>query len=201
VLAATIAVLALGSAALSAEGAAGAVRYQLERPVQVESAPASALLAVEALGGAAAQPVDSHGSAGLHHPLDAVASAIAAYTLGVVVCLLAVSALRRPDPRALALASAAALVAAAAFGKVLSPQFLLWAAPLLALGLAWGRRALPALVAGAMALTLAEFPSRYVDVVEGEAVAVGLVAARNVLLVAAVATAVTLLWGGARKRR
>ena len=52
-----------------------------------------------------------------------------------------------------------------------------------------------------MALTFAEVPSRYVDVVEHEAVAIGLVGARNVLLVTAVATAVTVLWGGARKRR
>ena len=201
VLVATIGAFALGAAALSPQGAAGAVRYQLERPVQIESAPASALLAVEALGGPAAQPVDSHGSAGLRHPLDSFASLIAAYTLGVVVCVLALSVLQRPEPRSLVLASAAALVAAAVFGKVLSPQFLLWAAPLLALALAWRRRGLAALVAGAMALTLAEFPSRYVDVVEQEAVAVGLVGARNVLLVAAVATAVTVLWGGARKRR
>jgi hypothetical protein len=197
---AVVGVLGLGAAALSPSGAAGALRYQLERPIQVESAPASAILAVEALGGTPAEPVSSHGSEGLQHPLAYLASALAAYTLGVVVCALALAALQRPNPRGLVLSSAAALVAAAAFGKVLSPQFLLWAAPLLALGLAFGQRIIALLVALAMGLTLVEFPGRYFDLVAHEGVAVGVVAARNILLVAAVATAMTAVWGGARKR-
>jgi 4-amino-4-deoxy-L-arabinose transferase-like glycosyltransferase len=201
VLVATVVALALGAAALSPTGAAAALRYQIERPIQVESGPASALLAVEALGGPRAEPVSSHGSEGLEHPLAPVAALVGAHALGLVVCLLGFTALQRPGPRSLVLGSAAALVGAAAFGKVLSPQFMLWAVPLFALAMGWGLRLLSALVATAMALTLVEFPSRYFDLVARDAVAVGVVAARNVLLVAAVAAAVTALWGGAAKRR
>ena len=79
--------------------------------------------------------------------------------------------------RALVLASLAAVVAFAALGKVLSPQFLIWVVPARGAGLRRGAMdALAAAVAAAIVLTLLEFPARYFDLVArdtGAAVARG----------------------------
>jgi hypothetical protein len=154
------------------------------------------LLGLGALGGEPAQSVNSHGSEGLSHSLAPLAAAAGVGALATVVALLALALLRRPGPRELVWASLTALAACAAFGKVLSPQFMLWVAPLLALALAWGAGRLALLLAGSMGLTLAEFPSRYFDLVARDPLAVGIVATRNLLLVGAVVVAVALLWRG-----
>ena len=103
--------------------------------------------------------------------------------------------------RALVLAALAAVVAFAALGKVLSPQFLIWVLPLGVLAFAWRMHLLAAAVAAASALTLVEFPARYADVVAREPVALWLVAARDALLVVAVALAARELLGAARTTR
>jgi hypothetical protein len=87
------------------------------------------------------------------------------------------------DRRALVTAVLAAAVAFAAFGKVLSPQFVIWALPLGALAFAWRSYGLAAAVAGAALLTQVEFPAHYFDVVDREPAALALVAARNLVLV------------------
>ena len=72
--------------------------------------------------------------------------------------------LRRPaDKEELVRWSAAALVAFVALGKVLSPQFLIWLAPVVPL--VGGLRGLRAsvLLAAALVLTQLWFPSRYWD--------------------------------------
>jgi hypothetical protein len=89
--------------------------------------------------------------------------------------------------RDLVAASLAAVVAFAVLGKVLSPQFVVWAVPLGALALGWRRPLLAAVVALAAILTLVEFPAHYVDVVQRNPAAVVLVAARNLLLIGALA--------------
>jgi hypothetical protein len=184
--AAVVAALAVPAAvalAISPSGAREAVEYHLDRPVQVESVPASVL---RAIGGA--EPVKSHRSDGLEHPAaDALAAAGLAAMLGVVA-LLAVAA-RRTDARGMVLASLAAVAAFAALGKVLSPQYMLWLVPLGALAFAWRMHALAAAVGLAAVLTQVEFPARYFDLVEGEAFPVAVVAARNLVLLAVVALA------------
>ena len=82
------------------------------------------------------------------------------------------------------LASLAATVAFALFGKVLSPQFVIWALPLGALAFAWRLYALAAAVALAAILTQVEFPAHYFDVVAREPLALVLVAVRNAALLA-----------------
>ena len=94
---------------------------------------------------------------------------------------------------ALVLGSLAAVVAFACLGKVLSPQFLIWVAPLTALAWAWRMHALAAAATGATLLTLLEFPAHYADVVGREPVWLSVVALRNVLLVAVVGLAVRAL--------
>ena len=196
VLALTVGTIAAATAALSTRGAVDAVTYHLDRPVQVESTPASVLLALDALGAGTAPGVFSHGSDGLVHPIDGPLVALfLALLLGTIgLCTVATArACRTLGPpearRVFVLCSLTAVVAFAALGKVLSPQFLIWLMPLPALALAWRMRALAAVAAGAIALTLVEFPAHYRDVAAHEPLAVGLVAARNALLLVTLALA------------
>jgi hypothetical protein len=196
--------VAVGGAAVAAspDGAFAAVRYHLERPVQIESSPASVLLALDGLGAGEARVVGSHRSDGLaHDAADAVAVLLACVLLGVLA-LLAVRVARGPrDPRRLVLASLAAVVAFAALGKVLSPQFLIWLVPLGGLAFAWRMHLLAAAVAVATVLTQVEFPARYLDVVSREPSALALVALRNLTLLAALALALRALATTSLERR
>ena len=189
--AATIAVVAGAALAASPDGAADAVRYHLDRPVQIESSPATVLLGLDALGLGEAQTVSSHRSDGLLHD---VSGAVAALFAGLMVGLVAVLATRvGPTRRELVLASLAATIAFALFGKVLSPQFVIWALPLGALAFAWGRYTLAAAVVVAAVLTQIEFPAHYFDVVAREPLALALVVVRNAALLAALVLALRAL--------
>lgn len=195
-LVATIAVVGAGWAALSFDGAQDSLAYQLDRPVQVESAPASVLFLAGWLGGDAPAVIQSHRAAALLHPADGAVGVTFAVALVATVALLSawvvVAARRTPPPlgpRALVLATLVAVAAFAAFGRVLSPQYLVWVAPLLALAAAWRMWGLTAVSVLASALTLVEFPFRYPDLLEAEPVAVGITAARNAALVAIVVIA------------
>jgi hypothetical protein len=86
--------------------------------------------------------------------------------------------------RELVIAGLVACAAFALFGKVLSPQFVIWVLPLGALAFAWRMHALAIAVALAALLTQIEFPAHYFDVVAREPLAVGLVALRNLALLA-----------------
>jgi hypothetical protein len=189
--AAVMAVVAAAAVAVSPGGAADAVGYHLDRPVQVESTPALVLLGLDAAGLGEATSVASHRSDGLLHPAsDAVASLFAAAFVALVALLCA--AVARAGARGagavlgrqLVIASFAATVGFALLGKVLSPQFVIWVLPFGALALAWRMDALAAAVALAALLTQVEFPARYFDVVAREPGAVALVAARNLALAA-----------------
>jgi len=80
-----------------------------------------------------------------------------------------------------------------ATGKVLSPQYLVWLLPAVALALP-GWRLLGALVLGVLLLTHLEFPGRYWAFVALRPAPVALVVARNLLLVAAFALSLVHLW-------
>ena len=190
------AVLAAGCAlalAASPSGSFDAVRFQLERPVQVESSSASLLTALDGLGLGQAVAVSSHRSDGLEHPAAAFVAAGSAGLLVIVLALLAVAAARRPGARQLVIAALATGTAFAALGKVLSPQFLIWTLPLGALALAWREYALAAAVGGAALLTQVEFPARYFDLVAREPAALTLVAARNLVLMGVLGLALRAL--------
>ncbi len=189
-LVAVVAAITLAALALSPEGAADAVGYHLDRPLQIESTPAIALLGAEALGLGRAEVVASHRSDGVEHPAAGIATAVSSTLLVAVLALLtaAIAAPGRGPPaeRALVLAALVATVAFAALGKVLSPQFLIWAVPLAALGFAWRLHALAALTTIAIVLTLVEFPAHYFDVVAREPAALALVGLRDAVLVCVV---------------
>ena len=185
------------AAALSPAGLVDSLTYHVERPVQVESTPAVVLNALGALGAEEPRPVHSHGSDGLLHPASGLVSGgfmalLAATLVGLVLGV----GRGRSGTLELVLASLTAVAAFAAFGKVLSPQFLIWVAPLGALALAWRMHALAAAVAAASLLTLVEFPARYEDVLARTPTALTLVAARDIALVGVVVLACRELASG-----
>jgi hypothetical protein len=180
--AAVAGVAVVAALAISADGAREAVEYHVERPVQVESLPATALNGIEEAGGEAPEPVHSHRSDGLEH---AAADGIAAGSLGLmcaVVAALALCAGWIGGVRGLVLAGLAAAAAFAVFGKVLSPQFMLWLVPLAAVAWAWRMYALGAVTVAAIAATLIWFPDRYFDLVDRDELPMAAVALRNGLL-------------------
>ena len=197
VLALTCATIAGLAVAASPSGALDAVTYHLDRPVQLESTPASVLLALDGLGAGTSESVHSHRSDGLEHPLAGAVSALFGLLLVGVVVLCAATASRprgaAPSKRELVLGSLTAVAAFAALGKVLSPQFLIWVVPLAALALAWGMRLLTAACAAAILLTLVEFPVHYADVVAREPEWLLLVALRNLVLVGVLVLALRAL--------
>ena len=91
------------------------------------------------------------------------------------------------------LASLGAIAAFACFGRVLSPQYLVWTVPLGALALAWRLDTLALAVAGATVLTLVEFPGLYENLGGREPLPVAIVCLRDALLIAAVALTVRAL--------
>jgi L-cystine uptake protein TcyP (sodium:dicarboxylate symporter family) len=102
-----------------------------------------------------------------------------------------ISFARRPTAARFPAAAAAAVIAFVAFGKILSPQYLVWLVPLVAI---LPKRAVTAgtLLAAALVLTHLWFPSRYGEVVALEPVT-WLVLARNLVLVALFAVVASTL--------
>lgn len=184
-LAAFAAVVVAVSLPFAGEGYVDQVRFHLERPVQIESTPASVLFALgdSVVTGTPERP-DRFKSNGLDGgPADAVAlafTALLALTLAGIVALAA----RGGDMRRLVLLSLAAVTAFIALGKVLSPQFMVWLLPFAAVLWAWRERAVALLCAAAAVLTQLEFPVRYFDLVGEDTAVIVLVAARNVVLLA-----------------
>jgi uncharacterized membrane protein len=184
VLAGVVALTCALAVAASPDGVLDAVRYHSGRPVQIESTPALALLALDKAGLGDALSVASHRSDGLVHPADGFVTAVLVAVLLAVLAMLALLVARRPDPRSLVLTSLGAVTAFVVLGKVLSPQFVIWMLPLGALAFAWRMHALAAAVAAAAILTQIEFPARYFDLVAREPLPVAVVAARNAMLIA-----------------
>lgn len=193
------AVVAVVSLPFASRGYLDAYTFQLDRPVQIESTPASVLFAVgdSHVTGYPYVPdrFKSNGLAG-----GAAGPMAAAFAVLLVATLAAITALaaRRRDQRGLLLAAFAAVLAFAALGKVLSPQFMVWLVPFAALAWVWGERLLAALCAGAILLTQVEFPARYADLVAQDGLPIVLVGARNLLLLAALSLVLARLAAPAR---
>lgn len=162
--------------------------FHLERPVQIESTPATVLFA---LGGSEVTGTNlrpdrfkSNGlDGGAAGPVAALFTVLQLAALAAAVLLAA----RRRDACWLGLCSLAALLAFVALGKVLSPQFMIWLAPFAALAWVWGERGVAVLCGAAIALTSVWFPRHYVPLVQETDWVIWTVALRNVLLVAALA--------------
>jgi Glycosyltransferase family 87 len=200
VLGATIAAIAIAAVAVSPGGAWDALRFQTDRPVQIESTAASALYALDGLGLGDAVHVASNRSDGLEHPAAGAVGALVLALLCALLAVLTMLAARRPaEPRALVLSCLAAVAAFAVLGKVLSPQFLVWLVPLGALAFAWRLDTLALAVALAVALTQLEFPAHYFDLRDREPLVVALVCLRNGVLLGVLGLAVRALQAGGKQ--
>jgi hypothetical protein len=194
VMAGVIAAVMAVSIAVSYEGTVDAFTYQVDRPVQIESTPAAFLYALDGLGLGTAERVGSHRADNVVHPADdPIAAVLAAVMLAAIVLLSFLAGARPKDDRALVLASLGAMLAFACFGRVLSPQYLIWTAPLGVLAVAWRYDHLALAVAGATVLTLVEFPGLYENLAGREPLPVAIVCARDALLLAALGLTVRAL--------
>jgi hypothetical protein len=183
VLAGVVALVFLPFVVLGADGVAYSVGRQLSRPLQIESLGSAFFLAAHHLLGLGIEMRSGHGSQNLDGTGPAVVAAL--LTLVQLGALFWIWSRRPRTGEELVRWSAAALVAFVALGKVLSPQFLIWLAPVVPL--VAGRRGLraSALLALALVLTQLWFPTRYWELaLEFDSLASALVLARDLVLVA-----------------
>jgi uncharacterized membrane protein len=180
--AAVVALVFLPFLLVAPDGVARSLGHQLSRPLQIESLGSALYLAAHHLTGLHVEMRSGHGSQNLHATGTGLAALLfSAVQLAVLVWIW----LRRPAGKEELLRwSAASVVAFVALGKVLSPQFLIWLAPLVPLVAgARGLRA-SALLAAALVLTQLWFPSRYWDLArELDALPSTLVLLRDLALV------------------
>jgi len=181
---AVVAAVFVPFALIAPHGLWSSVSGQASRPLQIESLGASLFMAFghpSVISSHGSQNVAGHG---------AVAAVFALLQIATLVALWIAFARGPVTGDRLLRYSAAAVCAFIAFGKVLSPQFLIWLIPLVPL--VRGRRgyAATALLTVALVLTQVWFPRRYWDYVNAFHNA-DAVLARNLALVALL---VVLAW-------
>ena len=155
----------------------------LRRPLQIESLGSSVLLGLHSLGAYEPSVNSDYNSQNLGGALPRGVSIVSTLLeVGALALVWLTFARRRAREEALVLACAAAVTAAVCFAKVLSPQFLVWLVPVVALATRSAGSAGLVLFASSLALTHVWFPTRY-----GDLVALGNVAwvvlLRNLVLV------------------
>ena len=179
---AELALVVLPFALLGPGGLRFSIAQQSGRALQIESVGSALLLAAHELGSYSPDAAFASGSwnltGGLPHAVGLIQTLF--QLLAVVAVWVAFAGSRR-TPAQFALAAAAAVTAFAVLGRVLSPQYLLWLVPLVAL-LAPRLRAAAALLVAAMLLTRAIYPARYDALVAFEATPIWLLVARDALL-------------------
>jgi hypothetical protein len=160
------------------------VLQQAGRALQIESLGAAALLVAHELGGYAPQMTFSSGSWNLTGTLPQMLGvAQTVVELAAVVAIWAAFARSRGRDADLVLAAAAAVTAFAVFGRVLSPQYLIWLVPLVAL-VGSRLRAAGVLLVAALLLTRQVYPARYDALVTLHALPIWLLAVRDAVLLA-----------------
>jgi uncharacterized membrane protein len=178
--AAVLAAALLPFTVLAADGLWRSLNGQVSRPLQVESLAASLLTTF-------GHPtvISTHGSLNLAGE-GGVATATSAVELAILAALWLAFARRPASPERFVRYCAACVCAFVALGKVLSPQFLIWLAPLVPL--VRGRRGIAAslLLALAFVLTQVYFPARYWEYIFQLRLA-WLVLVRNLVLLALLA--------------
>ena len=174
-------------AILAPEGVARSIWRQVGRPLQIESLGSGVLLAFHHAAGMPLGWASGSGSQNLTGTVASVASAVTTLA-GLAALLLVWVRFARGDTESagrFARYGAAAIVAFVAFGKVASPQFLIWL--LAVVVLVPGLRGMIAtlLLLAACAVTRMWFPRTYWDLVKQfDPTASWLVLARDILLVA-----------------
>jgi len=180
-------------AILAPNGVWHSITVQLGRPLQIESLGAATLVGLHHLFGIGVGTVTGSGS----QNLDATGTGV----IAIVQTVLQAAALLgtwiwfargEANGERLARASAASIVAFVAFGKVISPQFMIWLCPFVLL--IRGRRGIAssALLVASLVLTQLWFPYRYWDYALGfDALPSAFVFLRDIVLVGLFATLLT----------
>jgi uncharacterized membrane protein len=202
VFAAVLGAVLVPFAILSPDGLAASLSRQTERPLQIESLGSSLLLAVHQVGDYEPTVVSSYGSQNLVGGVpDGLATLQTVLQALAVVGIWVLFATRRGYREEFLAASAAAAAAFVAFGKVLSPQFLIWLVPLVPLVLGSIGSAGAGLFLLVLVLTQLWFPQRYWNLVALESGPTWLLLARNLLFVALAAVLVAAIRPDAAYRR
>ena len=184
------------------DGLTNIITYHAQRPLQIESVPGTPYLIAGSRGAWGIGTGNSFGSQSLAGPGSELVARLSVWVglllvAGVYVLVWRRRALLRAAPQYIPLAALACVLAFTVCNKVLSPQFLVWTLPLLALVLVgdgrW-QRATGALTLLAIALTQVEFPDLYWRMVALESGPVWVVVVRNLVLVAAAVCAALAMW-------
>jgi hypothetical protein len=183
-------------------GLTNIVTYHAQRPLQIESVPGTPYLIAGALGKWGIGSGNSFGSQSIGGPGSAVVARLSVWVglllvAGVYVLIWHRRALLRAAPEYIAVAALACVLAFTVANKVLSPQFLCWTFPLVALvvvGRTTLMRVAGVLTLVAIALTQVEFPTLYWRMVAFEDGPVAVVVVRNAVLVAAAVVAALAVW-------
>ena len=157
--AATCAAIFLPFAAFAPGGLGHSFSVQIHRPLQIESFGASVLMALHHVAGLGITVRTDHGSQNIESTGAGAASLITTLVAIAVLCAIWLAFARGRMERDRLVAAAAASVATfMAFGKVFSPQFMMWLIPLVPLVRS---RIAPLLFAAALVLTQLWFPAHY----------------------------------------
>jgi hypothetical protein len=183
-------------------GLTNIITYHAQRPLQIESVPGTPYLIAGALGRWGIGSGNSFGSQSIGGPGSALVAKLSVWVglllvAGVYVLIWRRRALLRAAPEYIAVAALACVLAFTVANKVLSPQFLCWTFPLVALvvvGRTTLMRVAGVLTLVAIALTQVEFPKLYWDMVAFKDGPVAVVVARNAVLVAAAIVAALAVW-------
>jgi uncharacterized membrane protein len=191
-----LAVVVLPFVALSPGGVWFSIRRQTGRALQLETLGSSVLLVAHAIGDYAMHPRFGSGSWNLAGTLpDVLAGLQTALQLLAWLLVVVVFARGNRGREQLLVGAAAAVAVWVLLGKVLSPQYLLWLVPLVALCV--GRKptklAFPVGLLAAIGLTRAVYPGRYDELIRLDALPIALLAARNALLIVLAAALVLRL--------
>jgi hypothetical protein len=147
-------IVVLPFVAVAPGGVRFSLRFQLERPLQIETLGASLLLAAYHLGLGHPDVVSSYNSENLAGRLpDAIAVAQGIVLVVVLVAIAVAFARGEPSYERFAGAAAASLVATVLLGKVLSPQYLVWLLPAVTLLVGSGAAVAWTLAGAALVLT------------------------------------------------
>jgi uncharacterized membrane protein len=150
-------------AVLSPDGLHRMFSDQLGRPLQIESLGSAVLMAAQHLGMRPLTTVTSHGAQALSGRGAGLAADLstALEVAFLLVIWIAFARRRHAGGETVLIAAAATVAALVAFDKVLSPQYLIWLAPVIPLVRGWRGIAASVLLLVALGLTQTWFPWHY----------------------------------------
>jgi uncharacterized membrane protein len=176
--------------------------FNTQRPLQVESVPATLYLLAGSRDAWGVGIEYAYNSWSIFGPGSVVLARVSVWiglllVVGVYALIWRRRALLRAAPQYIPVAALACVLVFTVCNKVLSPQYMCWLLPLVALvivGDGRGQRVTGVLTLVAIALTQVEFPKWLGPLLALEAQPVYVVAARNLVLVAAAIAATITMW-------